>query len=361
MAPRIAVLGAGGIGGPMGGLLTRAGHDVVLVDQWTPHVAAMRTDGLHVTVGERDDPEDEFTVPVRAYDLHEVCTFREPFDIVFLACKSYDTRWLAQLIEPHVAANGLVVCVQNSLNNEWIAPIVGPNRGLGCVLLAGGELLEPGRVWKNRPMGRAMYAVGELSGARTPRLDEVAAILGDAGKTEAVTNFWGLQWSKLVLTTFSAALSAMVGPATRTWHIIGNPLYRSLAARLYREGGLVGRTLGYAPVPLYGITPEVAVDATDEFFARLIEGNSEGASRGATNMVQQDLAKGRPTEVVGYFNGLVVRKGRQAGIPTPANAAVTQLFVRLERGELKQEMANLELLRNALDEREAEAGCRTSN
>ena len=125
MTQRLAVLGTGAVGAPIGGLLTRAGYDVTLIDQWPDNVEAMRSRGLRLTIGDLDDPEFDDTIAVRAMHVHEVCTLREPFDVVFLACKSYDTRWLVQLIEPHLRADGVVVSVQNSLNDEWIAPIVG--------------------------------------------------------------------------------------------------------------------------------------------------------------------------------------------------------------------------------------------
>jgi 2-dehydropantoate 2-reductase len=75
----------------------------------------------------------------------------------------------------------------------------------------------------------------------------------------------------------------------------------------------------------------------------LIRGASSGASEGARNMIQQDVERGRQTEV-GYLNGLVVRKGREAGVPTPVNEAILAVFPRLELGELSPALENLELV-----------------
>src|SRR5262249_25614723 len=77
---RIGILGAGAIGSVVGGLLTRAGHDVTLVDQWPEHVEAMRARGLRLsgTIG-------DLTVPVRALHIHELQTVTEPFDAMFVA------------------------------------------------------------------------------------------------------------------------------------------------------------------------------------------------------------------------------------------------------------------------------------
>lgn len=347
MTTRVAVLGAGAIGAPIGGLLTRAGHDVVLIDQWPAHVEAMRTRGLRLTIGSREDPEAEHTVAVRALHVHEVCALREPLDVIFLASKAYDSAWMAQLVEPYLASDGVVVPVQNSLTDEWVSPIVGPERDIGCVLTAGGELLGPGHAWRNRGLDVRYYTLGELGGQLTPRLERVAAILGDAGKTATTTNIRGAKWTKLVSNCVSAALSGLVDARKRSWDLIDDPAYRRVSATLYKEGAAVGAALGYAMEPLFGMTAEELLRSPDEVLGPFIAAKSRGASKGAINMIQQDLGKGRPTEVVGYLNGLMVRKGRQAGIPTPANAAMTSLYVRLERGEIQPGRANLELLESA--------------
>jgi 2-dehydropantoate 2-reductase len=344
MDKRIAVLGTGAIGSALGGQLTRAGHDVAMIDQWPPHVEAMKRDGLHVIIGERDAPEVDYTVPVRAYHAFEVCTIHDPLDIVFLTCKSYDSEWMAQLIKPHLAPDGVLVSVQNSVNTEWVGPIIGPERTMGAVLLGGGELLEPGFVWRNRPTAHRFYAVGEVSNEDTPRLREMAALLADAGRTETTYNLSGTQWSKTVLNCVSAALSALVSPRLRSWDLMGDATYLRHSMAVYREGATVGLASGYTMAPLFGMTAEDLLGSTDDVLQKLLVENSEGHSKGAINMVQQDLFRGRPTEVPAYFNGLVSRKGREAGIPTPINDAVTALFIRLERGEIKQDMSNLALL-----------------
>jgi 2-dehydropantoate 2-reductase len=341
MDKRIAVIGTGAIGSALGGQLTRAGHDVAMIDQWPPHVEAMKRDGLRVIIGQRDEPELDYTVPVRAHHVFEVCTIHEPFDVVFVTCKSYDTRWMAQVMEPHLAPDGVMVSVQNSLNTEWIGPIVGPQRTMGAVLLGGGELLEPGFVWRNRPAAHRFYKVGEPSGEDTPRLHEMAALLADAGTTELTHNLSGTQWSKLVLNCVSAALSALVAPRRRSWELVSDPDYMRHSIAIYREGAAVGLAAGYTMEPLFGMTAQDLLGSSDDVLARLLQENSEGHSKGAINMVQQDLLRGRPTEVTGYFNGLVAQKGREAGVATPINDAVTELYRRLERGEIAQEMENL--------------------
>src|SRR4030042_2195962 len=120
MERNIAILGTGAIGSSVGADLTRQGYDVVLIDQWPAHVETMKAHGLHITM-----KEEELHTPVQAMHLCELSSQRRPFDIVFLTSKSYDSCWMAELIKPYLKPSGVVVSLQNSLNDEWIYPIIG--------------------------------------------------------------------------------------------------------------------------------------------------------------------------------------------------------------------------------------------
>jgi 2-dehydropantoate 2-reductase len=110
---RIAVLGTGAIGSCIGADPTIAGEEVILIDQWPAHIEAMKSRGLQVIM-----TEGSLHTPVQAMHCCEVCTLQQPFDIVFLTAKSYDTRRRVQLIEPYLRPNGVLVSLQNSLNDE---------------------------------------------------------------------------------------------------------------------------------------------------------------------------------------------------------------------------------------------------
>jgi 2-dehydropantoate 2-reductase len=101
MSTRIGIIGVGAIGGVVGGMLTKAGHDVTLIDQWPDHVEAMRKVGLRLsgTCGEH-------LVPVRALNIHELQSVAEPFDAIFIAVKSYDTEWVVSLALQYLKKTG---------------------------------------------------------------------------------------------------------------------------------------------------------------------------------------------------------------------------------------------------------------
>src|SRR3989442_10659821 len=88
MAMRIGIIGAGAIGSVVGGMLTKPGHDVTLIDQWPEHIETMRKNGLRLsgTCGDH-------TIPVKALHIYEPHAITEPFDPGFISVKSYTTEW----------------------------------------------------------------------------------------------------------------------------------------------------------------------------------------------------------------------------------------------------------------------------
>lgn len=339
MSARIAVVGTGALGAPIGGLLTRAGHDVVMIDQWAAHVDAMKARGLRVRVGLLEAPDLDVTVPVRAYHVYEVAQLQPELDLVFLACKSYDTRWMAQLIAPYIKPDGLLVSVQNSLNDEWISPIVGRERDVGCVLTSGGgELLGPGDTW--RDLLTNSFSIGELDGTVTPRLRGIAAIMGDAAVVTTTTNIWGLKWAKLVKNAMAGVLAGLTGLLSR--ELYDEPRCRDLAVSLGLEAVRVGVACGY---PIEPVVPGVTIDdllvRPEVLLARVPPVPARGKE--ARNFFVQDLSKGRRTEV-DEINGLVCRKGAVAGVATPLNRRGVDLIHRMERGELRMDVSNVALL-----------------
>ena len=132
MRPRIAVIGAGAVGGYVGDHLARTGQDVTLIDPWPAHVEAIRAHGLEL---EGVTPEEGCTVRVDAIHLTELQDFskQRPVDIAIIAVKSYDTEWATTMIRQYLAEGGYVVSLQNCINEERIAALVGWDRTVGCI------------------------------------------------------------------------------------------------------------------------------------------------------------------------------------------------------------------------------------
>ncbi len=167
---RIAVLGTGANGAAFAADLTRAGHDVTLIDQWPENVEAMRSNGVKV-----DDGDSQRTTRVSARHLSDIATMREPFDLVVLGVEGYDTRWSCELIRPLLAADGLVVGMQNGMTMETIADVVGNHRTVGCVIEVAANMFVPGHVQQQAPM---WFALGVNEEGPAQRIPEVVSVFG---------------------------------------------------------------------------------------------------------------------------------------------------------------------------------------
>ena len=146
MARKIVIVGAGAVGAYVGAHMARAGEDVTFIDPWPAHVEHMRSQGLRVTGVSADE---EFTVPIRALHLTDAQQLAKeaPVDIAFVCMKSYDTEWATMLIRQYLAPSGFVVSLQNCMNEERVAAVVGWGRTVGCIASKiSVELYEPGHV-----------------------------------------------------------------------------------------------------------------------------------------------------------------------------------------------------------------------
>src|SRR5919204_6624946 len=146
MNKRIAVVGAGALGGYVGGSLAHLGHDVTLIDPWPEHVETIRARGLEL---DGMTPDERFVVR-NAKTLHvtEVQSLaKSPVDVAMVAMKSYDTAWATALIAPYLSPQGFVVSLQNCMNEETIASIVGWGRTLGVIAsLISVDMYEAGHI-----------------------------------------------------------------------------------------------------------------------------------------------------------------------------------------------------------------------
>jgi 2-dehydropantoate 2-reductase len=340
MSQRIAILGAGAIGSSVGADLSEAGEDIVLVDQWPAHVEAMRTGGLRVVM-----PGKDLRVKVRALHLGELATERPVFDVVLLAAKSYDTTWMCHLINPYLADDGVFVGLQNGMNEEVITSIVGSERTIACVVELSAEIWKPGLVQRDTNREGTWFAVGELDGAITDRAEEVAALLRHSARVDVTDNILGAKWSKLVVNSMTMGPYTLLG--LKNWEAAALPGMTEISVRIGRESVAVGEGLGYRLAPIFGMSAEQFSGEGDQMLVRAIRVLHGHIGKDATTATVQDQRKGRRTELE-HITGTVVRKGREVGVPTPANDAVLQLAGEIGRGERAMDPANLDALKALL-------------
>lgn len=340
MSKRIVVVGAGAIGGYTGGQMTRAGHDVTLIDAWPEHVEYMREHGLQLS---GMTPQETYSIPVQALHITDVQRFcrERPVDIAFICVKSYDTEWAAQLIKPYLAPDGFVVSLQNCINEERIAAIVGWGKTLGCIAsLISSELYAPGHVKRTVPKGgerHTVFRVGEVHGRITPRAEEVAQLLRAADSAKVTGNLWGERWSKLVINSMRNGLSAATGLSGNQRDGAEGP--RWLSIRLGSEAVRVGQALGYQLENMMGMEPETlarAGEGNQDALAEIVDILTENAKKRSDEQrpsMAQDMAKGRRTET-DFINGYVAARGLEIGVAAATHAKMNEIVKRVERGEL---------------------------
>jgi 2-dehydropantoate 2-reductase len=351
MGKKIAIVGAGAVGGYCGAHMAQAGEDVTFIDPWPEHVEAMRSRGLRITHA-RDVPE--FTVPVRALHLTEAQRLSKeaPVDIAFVSMKSYDTAWATTLIRQYLAPGGYVVSLQNCMNEETVAGIVGWGRTLGCIASRiTVELAAPGYVRRGAGKGGAAHTVfrtGEVHSRITARAQEVCRLVGYADSAKVTENLWGERWSKLVANAMYNGLSACTGLSSN--EAVQNEATRRFALRLGSEAVRIGEALGYRLEDVLHLDPDLIARAGEGDLAarqaveaEMLAGTKKLSAEQRPSM-GQDMLKGRRTEIE-FLNGFVVAKGEECGIEARANAVLTDIVRRVERGELKPDPRHITDLR----------------
>ncbi len=349
MGKKIAIVGAGAIGGYVGGLLTRGGQDVTLIDPWPEHVEAIRRDGVKI---HGTTPEENLTVPVEILHITDVqrLSRERAIDIALISVKSYDTEWASMMIRPYLAPDGYCVSMQNCINEERMAGVVGWGRTVGCVVARiSADLVEAGNVLRTVPVhgpGSKTLYVGEVHGRVTPRAEELAGILETVDGCTVTTNLWGERWSKLCLNAMRNGVSAVTGYGGNARD--SDPAARRYCIQLVGEAARTGRALGYSFDKVAAHDAGMLIRAAegdaealtaidDEIRAEVAAGLRSDAQRPS---MAQDIMKGRRTEI-DFINGFVAEQAESIGLQAPANAALAGAVRKVERGEIEAGPENL--------------------
>jgi 2-dehydropantoate 2-reductase len=211
MPKKVLFVGAGAIGSYLGSFLTRAGHDVTLVDPWAQAVDTINARGISVT-----GPHDPFTAKPIAVHLNDAQRLPRDFEIAFVAMKVYDTAWATQLAIRHLRDDGYVVASENCWPDPIVASVAGAHRSIGLIMSKiGVASWKPGEVErgmeKGGTKGHDVFRAGEHDGKVTKRTEEVAEMLRVVDGAYATDNLWGERWSKLCANSMGNPVQGMSG------------------------------------------------------------------------------------------------------------------------------------------------------
>jgi len=338
-SPRIAFLGTGAQGASIATDFALAGLDVTFIDQWPAHVEAIREKGITVNL-----PTRKIHAEVPALHLCQVAEIKEPFDIVFLVVKAYDTRWACELIKPVLAPDGFVVGLQNGMTHEDIADIVGRERTIGAVIEIASNMWEPGITTRQNDTDESWFAMGALDPEQQHRVEDVAALLRNSGTVEVVDDIRSAKWMKLVVNAAELIPSAIIDTALNDaarapgmLEVMRAAGYEAMQAAL-ADGATIMPIIGMPPV--MSNHPERYVD---EIFEEVLRTFSREDTL-TTSL--QDWRKGRRAEV-DDVNGLVVEILKTHGREAPVNKRVVEIAREIEAGRLEPRPENAALMSEA--------------
>lgn len=304
---KIAIYGAGAIGGLIGGHLARIGKDVTLIARG-PHLAALQANGLHISGN-----SGEFTVTPRATDDPAAAGVQ---DYVIVALKAQSVPAIADKLAPLLGPNTAVVMATNgvpwwyfygaegALKDARVPSVdpdgvlwrtIGPERVIGCVVYPAAEVVAPGHV---RHVENDRFPLGESDGSKSERVMALSAAFIEAGfkapvKTDIRTEIWVKLWGNVAFNPISALTGGTLAG------ICNDPGTRALAKAVMQEAEAIALKLGV----------KMPIDVE-----RRING-AAGVGEHKTSMLQ-DFERGRPIELEAIV-GAVRDLARLVEVPTP--------------------------------------------
>ena len=297
---RIAVIGAGGIGGYFGGRLALSGHDVTFVARGD-HLAAIRRDGLRVESVRGDFVVEDATATDDPAAVGVV-------DLVIVAVKTWQLDAALELLDPLVGAQTAVLTSQNGVEApDRVAAVAGRDAVLPGAAKIFAMVTGPGVV--THVGGPATFAFGEWDGRRSDRAVRIRDAFTGAGVDATIADgIWPELWAKLVaivpLGSLGAALDATVGEL-RTAH-------RGLLEAAMTEAAALAAARDVT-------LPADVVPTTLAFIDQQPDD--------ATSSLHRDVVAGRPSELDAW-TGAVVRLAAEAGVPVPVHRTLLAVVNR---------------------------------
>jgi 2-dehydropantoate 2-reductase len=318
---RLAIWGAGAIGGTIGAALARAGADPLLVDSDAAHIAAMRANGLRIT-----GPIEDYATPVRAALPADV---RGPLERVMLAVKGQHSAAAARTIAPLLSEHGSVLSLQNGLNGDALADALGPGRVLLALVDIASDYIEPGVVHYG---GRGSIYVGEPDGRITPRVEHYVALLKRFDeRIEATDNVLGLLWGKIA---YAGLLIATALTNDTMADVLGDPRWQGVLGAIGREIVLAAKAAGVRPVGVDGFDAEAFAAGDAGGIRTSCDAMADHYRHSAKTRsgVWRDLAvRKRKTETEALL-GPVNASAAKHGVATPTVTRLAAMIAGMERG-----------------------------
>jgi len=319
---RIAVVGAGAIGGITAAYLLRAGCDVEIVCKYETKAEEARQQGLKIT-GVRGTFNQQMNA------VAEIEQLNGKKDIVFIVTKAYDMPEAAKRILPYLKPDTLVVSMQNGICVDTMAAIVGEERTVGCVIGWGSTMMADGSL--NMTSEGDFVIGGYLPGKD---VSDLKTVLDSVMPTRVSSHIISELYSKMIINSCITSMGVLSG--LYLGQILKRRQARSIFIDIIREAIAVADAMGFK-IPPYG--------GKLDYYA-LIRGTGKLADirrhavirimgfkyRRLKSSSLQSLKRGKPTEI-DYFNGYIAKKGTEKNVSTPVNRRIVQMVKEIEAGK----------------------------
>jgi len=301
---KIVIMGTGGVGGYYGAMLAKQGHEVTFIARGA-HLKAIQEKGLQV----KSIFGDFHLRPAKATDNPAQIG---PVDLILICTKTYDTDESVQKIKPIVGKETTVLSLQNGVDAvERIGKVVGADHIVAGATWISSAVEAPGVIKHVSDFRRVV--IGELNGQRTPRIEAIYDAFKQTGVTiELSENILKILWTKFVFISSASGFGSLTRLPMAEFRNI--PETRALIISLMREVEAVARAQG------------VTLDAN---VVEQALGFMDNAGPHIKASMQLDVESGHRTEIESMI-GVINRKGRELGVPTPVADAIYALILPLD-------------------------------
>ena len=330
---KIAMVGAGAIGGITAALIKQAGQDIEIVCKHQDLADRIAGQGIHIT-----GIKGEHRIKVKA--VKTIAELSGPQDLVYLATKGTDCVAAARDLLPFLKPESMVVSLQNGICEHALAQVLGQDRVIGCVVGWGASYNAPGEL---EVTSDGEFVIGTIDHVIDDRLQPIRKMLDAVQPTRISTNIIGELYSKLIINSCINSLGVIGG--VKLGRLLADKRMRTVFIAIMREAMAVaaamqikveaagGGKLDYAEfLKGQGLLADLKRHLTIRtigFKYRKIKSSS-----------LQSIERGRRTEI-DFLNGYICDRGKELGVPTPVNDAIRAMVLEIEANQRKISLDNV--------------------
>lgn len=329
---RIALIGAGAIGGSIAACIAKQGYDLTVVAKYEEYASLIENQGIEIT-----GVKGNFVQKIKA--VAKVSQLTGKFDIVFVATKAYDVKENLLSLLPYLKENTSVVSLQNGICTDLYQEVVGKDRTVGCVVGYGATMHQKGKI---EITSTGNFVIGSIAKTFKGDLKEVQTCLNTTFETIISDDIYSNLYSKLIINSCITSLGALTG--LNLGEMMKIKKIRVIFLKIIDEAIAVANA-NHIQVPPYGGKLDYyklyqRKSKFGNFINHLIIQIVGKKYRHLKSSSLQSLQRGQKTEI-DYFNGYIVSLGKQVQVPTPINEKLVQMIKEIELHQRKITLDNI--------------------